>query len=206
MNFVEEFETKMNEIKETHDEKIAEITDKMKAAITNKNKIVEEYDLYYNLGFFEEAIGLRTKIEAYDEMAKMYQTEIENAKKEVLISEDMHKEYSQEINKTYATKAGEAYKKVLKALNEARAALFEIKEINNDAHICAEMLYAVERYNDSGIDYPRVFSKYDFSISDYITSPLGFSTVGKHRTLEECCYNNDLFRILKLKVKEYAEE
>lgn len=206
MNFVEEFETKMNEIKETHDEKIAEITDKMKAVITNKNKIVEEYDLYYNLGFFEEAIGLRTKIEAYDEMAKTYQTEIENAKKEVLISEDMHKKYSQEINKTYAAKAGEAYKKVLKALNEARAALFEVKEINNDAHICAEMLYAVERYNDSGIDYPHVFSQYNFSISDYITSPLGFSTVGKHRTLEECCYNNDLFRTLKLKVKEYAEE
>lgn len=206
MSFVEDFEAELNEIKRVHDEKIAEIYGKMQTAITNKNDSMELYELYRQLGEFDKAIDERRKIEVYDETAKMYQAALVDARKEQLISQDMHKTYSQRINETYAPKAGEAYKKVLSALNEARAALFEVKEINDDAHICKDLLCAVERYTDSGIEYPPAFSNYAFIMSDYITTPLGFATIGRRRTLEECCSNNDLFRQLKLKIEQYSGE
>lgn len=210
MSFVEEFEEKMNEIKRVHNEKVAEITDKIKVATYSKQQVEKEVNLHKSCGEVEEMLKVmedRKKIDAYDEIIKMYQGELAEIQTEVLISSSMYEKYVQEIRETFGTQVAEVYKKALDALNEARAALYEAYQINANAHLCRDMLVSVvcaTRCNKENYDTDPFH--YEFNLSDYIREPLGFYPYGKNKkTLADCCHDNDLFRQLKLQIEKYSK-
>lgn len=210
MSFVEEFEEKMNEIKRVHNEKVAEITDKIKVATSSKQQVEKEVNLHKSCGEVEEMLKViedRKKIDAYDEIIKMYQGELAEIQTEVLISSSMYKKYVQEIRETFGTQAAEAYKKVLDALNEARAALYEVHQINKNAHLCADTLLSVVRATNCDMgNYDTLPFSYEFCMDDYIGEPLGFHPYGKNKkTLADCCSENDLFKMLKLQIEKYSK-
>lgn len=175
MSFVDDFEKKMNEIKEGHLQRMADLY----GNIAQTNKEIAEYekmaDLYLEMADVENTVENRILKERCEKQLEVYQDLLKRENISEVVSGSEYKAYVKQITDEYLAKEYDAYVNLLNYVKAVGTAIKQIHEVDAEAHACYEYLCVAVESSNHGVDYKKEYGNpfaWGFSISRFIEEPL----------------------------------
>ena len=179
MEFVDDFQKKMTEIKDGHLKRMSDLYTKI--AETNKNITDHEEmaDFYLSLADVENTVKNRILKEKYEKELEVYQDLLKNENTSVVITGSEYRNYMQQIFDEYRPREYSAYVNLLNRIESVKDAIKQIDMLDAEAHTCYDYLIMAVNSSSHGIDYKKEYGnpfQWGFSISRFITEPLSDGT------------------------------
>lgn len=175
MSFADDFKKKMNEIREGHLQRMADLY----GNIAQTNKEIAEYeqmaDLYLEMADVENTVENRILKERCEKQLEVYQDLLKKENTSEVVSSSEYKEYVKQITDEYNAKEYTAYVNLLNCAKATIDAMRQINELDAEAHDCYYSLCAAVESSNHGVDYKKEYGNpfaWGFSISRFIEEPL----------------------------------
>lgn len=175
MEFVDDFQKKMTEIKDRHLKRMSDLYAKI--AETNKNiaDYEEMADMYLSLADVQNTVENRILKEKCEKELEVYQDLLKNENTSVVITGSEYKNYMKQIIDEYRPREYTAYVNLLNCVKSVKDAIKQIEMLDAEAHACYDYLIMAVDSSSHGIDYKKEYGnpfQWGFSISRFITEPL----------------------------------
>ena len=199
MNFMDNFEKRVQGIKDNRTSVIADLYSKIQEAVKGRDEQVEKLNRYLISGTPDQVSTARATIDQKDALVEMYQDKIKEIEATPLVTPDEYGALFKEIINHYGSRELIAYRNLKAAVENVQTAIDNIKAVDAEVHDCANMVKALRptpqldmygNHHPDNYDYAAGGdpTKWGFTISDYIREPL--TDMGAKRMIDS--YINEL--------------